>query len=105
MLIQWYSVEETIKKVGLEKLISIGEIIYKHYGDLTDTFSEDIGKYCQIYLDDIVIYSKTMEGHVQHVLTILKKLIKHKLVAKMSKYELHKPKISFLGHVVSKDGM
>jgi len=59
-------------------------------------FSKDIGKYCQVYLDDIVVYSKTLEEHVEHVRTILKKLIKHKLVAKISKCELHKLKISFL---------
>jgi len=72
---------------------------------VNDIFSEDIGKYCQVYLDDIVVYSKTLEEHVQHVRTILKKLIEHKLVAKKSKCELHKLKISFLGHVVSKDGV
>jgi len=67
--------------------------------------SAKIGKYCQVYLDDIVVYSKTLEEHVQHVRTILKKLIKRKLVEKMSKCELHKLKISFLGHVVRKDGV
>jgi len=70
---------------------------------VNDIFSEDIGKYCQVYLDDIVVYSKTLEEHVEHVRTILKKLIQNKLVAKMSKCELHKLRISFLGHVVSKD--
>jgi len=72
---------------------------------VNDIFSEDIGKYCQVYLDDIVVYSKTLEEHVEHVRTILKKLIEHKLVAKKSKCELHKLKIAFLGHVVSKDGV
>jgi len=50
---------------------------------------------------NIVVYSKTLEDHAQHVRTILKKLIKHKIVAKISKCELHKLKISFLGHIVS----
>jgi len=70
---------------------------------VNDVFSEDIGKYCKVYLDYIVVYSKKLEEHVQHVQSILKKLIKFKLVAKISKYELHKLKISFLGHVVRKD--
>jgi len=51
------------------------------------------------------VYSKTLEEHVQHVRTILKKLIKHKLVAKMSKCELHNLKISFLCHVFRKDSV
>ena len=34
------SVEETIRKVGLEKLLSIGEIIDKYYEDLTEAFNE-----------------------------------------------------------------
>jgi len=55
---------------------------------------------CTGYMN-IVVYSKTLEEHVQHVRTILKKLIKHKIVAKISKCELHKLKISFLGHIVS----
>ncbi|KAG4097740.1 hypothetical protein H8356DRAFT_940515 [Neocallimastix lanati (nom. inval.)] len=40
MITQEDSVAETIKKVGLEKLLSIGEIIGKYYGDLTEAFNE-----------------------------------------------------------------
>jgi len=47
-----------IKKVGLEKLLSIGEIIDKYYGDLTEAFNEEIAEilpehrlyYCKIEL-------------------------------------------------------
>jgi len=42
MLTQEDSIEETIKKVGLEKLLLIGEIIDKYYGDLTKVFNEEI---------------------------------------------------------------
>ena len=38
------SVAETIRKVGLEKLLSIGEIIDKYYGDLTEAFNEEIAE-------------------------------------------------------------
>jgi len=34
---------------------------------VNDVFSKDIVKYCHVYLDDIVVYSKTLEEHVQHV--------------------------------------
>jgi len=42
MLTQEDSEEETIKKVGLEKIMTIGEIIGKYYGDLTEAFNEEI---------------------------------------------------------------
>jgi len=59
MLTQEKSVEETIKKMGLEKLLWIGEIIDKYYGDLTEAFNEEIAKtlpehrsyYCKIELE------------------------------------------------------
>jgi len=44
MITQEDSVAETIKKVGLEKLLSIGEIIDKYYGDLTEAFNEEIAE-------------------------------------------------------------
>jgi len=52
---------------------------------INDIFRDDIGKSYQIYFDDIVVFSKTLEEHVQHVPTILKKLMEYKLVIKMSK--------------------
>ena len=44
MIIQEDSVAETIKKLGIEKLLSIGEIIDKYYGDLTEAFNEEIAE-------------------------------------------------------------
>ncbi|ORY21973.1 hypothetical protein LY90DRAFT_515797 [Neocallimastix californiae] len=44
LITQEDSVVEAIKKVGLEKLLSIGEIIDKYYGDLTEAFNEEIAE-------------------------------------------------------------
>jgi len=44
LIIQEDSVAETIKKLGIEKLLSIGEIIDKYYGDLTEAFNEEIAE-------------------------------------------------------------
>ena len=44
MITQEDSIAETIRKVGLEKLLSIGEIIDKYYGDLTEAFNEEIAE-------------------------------------------------------------
>jgi len=72
---------------------------------VNDIFSEYFGQYCQVYHDDIMVYLKTFEKHVQHIRLILKKLIEHKLVAKMPTCELYRLKISFLLHIISKDGV
>jgi len=72
---------------------------------VNDVFADEINKFCHVYLDDIIIYSKKHEEHIKHVRTILSKLIENKLIAKMSKCEFHKQKIAFLGHVVSRHGV
>jgi len=41
------SIAETIRKVGLEKSLSIGEIIDKYYGDLEEAFNEEIANTLQ----------------------------------------------------------
>jgi hypothetical protein len=56
-------------------------------------------------LDDIAVYSKTYKEHVAHVKTILKRLRKEKLYAKLSKCQFFASEIEFLGHMVSGDGI
>ncbi|MCW2743449.1 MAG: uncharacterized protein JWR45_3871 [Blastococcus sp.] len=58
-----------------------------------------------VFLDDILIYSKTEEEHKQHLRVVLDLLRKHKLYAKESKCEFFKTSISFLGYMISADGL
>ena len=51
------------------------------------------------------MYSKNEEQHEKHLRIVLEKLRKEKLYGKFSKCEFWLEKISFLGHVVSKDGI
>ena len=61
--------------------------------------------YSLAYLDDIIVFSRTIEDHLIHIEYILKSLSKHNLNAKMSKSEFFKKSLTFLGHIVSLDGI
>ncbi|GJZ92653.1 putative reverse transcriptase domain-containing protein [Tanacetum coccineum] len=58
-----------------------------------------------VFIDDILIYSKSKEEHEVHLKTILDLLKKEKLYAKISKCEFWLKEVQFLGHVVSRDGI
>ena len=68
-------------------------------------FREHIGKCVLVYLDDILVMSRSEEEHVKHLELVLSLLQKHQLRAKLSKCEFSKPELHFLGHVVGRDGL
>ena len=61
--------------------------------------------WCIIYLDDIIVYSKTPEEHIKRLKGVFEKLKAAGLKLKPSKCEFFKEKITYLGHVVSKEGI
>jgi hypothetical protein len=65
-------------------------------------FKPYLDKFVVIFIDDILIYSKSPEEHAEHLKLVFDKLRKHQLFAKFSKYEFWLDSVSFLGHVVSK---
>ena len=56
-----------------------------------------------VYLDDVVIYSRTLEEQVNHLSLVLSQLRKYTLYVKMEKCEFAQQEIMFLGHLVSKN--
>ncbi|KAL5570641.1 hypothetical protein UlMin_027216 [Ulmus minor] len=68
-------------------------------------FKEFLDKFVIVFIDDILIYSKTKEEHEEHLRITLRTLEEHKLYAKFSKCEFWLDKVHFLRHVVSKDGV
>ena len=58
-----------------------------------------------VFIDDILIYSRSQLEHEGHLRAVLEKLQEHKLYAKFSKCEFWLDTVAFLGHVVSKDGI
>ena len=61
--------------------------------------------YCLIYLDDVIVYSKTSAEHLQRMRVIFDHLRTHGLKLKPSKCELFKTEINYLAHHVSKAGV
>jgi len=60
-----------------------------------------IGNFVCCYLDDVLIYSKTLEQHEQHVRQVLDKFREAQLYCKLKKCDFCRTQIDFLGHVVS----
>ena len=62
-------------------------------------------KWCIIYLDEIIVFSKTSEEHIQRLRGVFEKMSADRLWLKPSKCEFFKSWIASLGHIVSKDGI
>jgi len=60
---------------------------------------------CLVYLDDILIFSKTFDEHLDCLATVFDRLDRYGLKLKPSKCSLFQRKVSFLGHVVSDRGI
>ncbi|XP_074299522.1 putative mitochondrial protein AtMg00860 [Silene latifolia] len=69
------------------------------------TFREYLDKCVVVFIDDILIYSKGESEHQVHLREILDILRKQKWYAKFSKCEFWLKKVSFLGHIISKEGV
>ncbi len=68
-------------------------------------FMEYLDQFVDIFIDDILIYSKSEEEHEKHLRLVLEKLREHHLYAKFSKCEFWLKEVGFLGHVLSKGGV
>jgi hypothetical protein len=61
--------------------------------------------FCMVYLDDILIYSKTLEEHIAHLWKILTLLRKHQFYCKRSKCLFLQPEVPYLGFLITADGL
>nr|GEZ79349.1 putative reverse transcriptase domain-containing protein [Tanacetum cinerariifolium] len=66
---------------------------------------EYLDKFVIVFIDDILVYSKTKEEHEEHLRIVLGTLRQKKLYAKFSKCEFWLGQVAFLGHIVSADGI
>jgi len=64
-------------------------------------FHPFLDQFVVLFIDDILIYSKSLEEHGEHLRIVLQILNKKKLYAKLSKCEFWLEEVKFLGHVIS----
>ncbi|XP_015161079.1 uncharacterized protein [Solanum tuberosum] len=72
---------------------------------MTRVFRPYLDSFVIVFIDDIVVYSRSWEEHEQHLRIVLQTLRGQRLYAKFSKCEFWLESVAFLGHVVSKDGI
>ena len=72
---------------------------------MNDIFKPYLDKFVIVFIDDILVYSKSKEDHEEHLRIVLQTLREKELYAKLNKCNFWLEQISFLGHVVSKDGV
>ena len=72
---------------------------------MTDIFRDVLDVYVIVYIDDLLIFSASIDEHVEHVCEILRRLRTNRLFAKLSKCIFHSSSVEFLGFVVSGTGI
>ncbi len=83
--------------------LSISPAVFQSF--INDVFRDMLNRQVVVYIDDILIYSDTLEDHVQHVRAVLQRLIQYQLFAKIEKCDFHQTSISFLGYIISPGGV
>eukprot|EP00253_Pinus_taeda_P014588 PITA_14588 len=72
---------------------------------MNNLFHPYLDQFVLIFIDDILIYSRTIEEHYEHLRIVLQTLREHQLYAKFSKCDFFKEEIQYLGHVITKEGI
>jgi hypothetical protein len=72
---------------------------------MNKVFIEYLDKFVVVFIDDILVYSRSEEEHEEHLHLALQGLREHRLYTKLSKCEFWMKQVAFLGHVISKGGI
>jgi hypothetical protein len=72
---------------------------------MNKVFMEYLDKFFVVFINDILIFSKTEEEHKKHLRMVLEKLRSNQLYTKFSKCEFWLTEVTFLGHVISVGGV
>jgi ferredoxin len=72
---------------------------------MNSVFMPELDKSVVVFIDDILVYSKSEEEHADHLHVVLQRLREHRLYAKLSKCDFWLKEIKFLGHTISQEGI
>jgi hypothetical protein len=72
---------------------------------MKDVFRKYLDRFVQVFLDDILIYSKNEREHEEHLRVVLSCLRENKLYGKFSKCSFFQREIHYLGHIISSEGI
>jgi hypothetical protein len=72
---------------------------------MNKVFMEYLDKFVVVFINDILVYSRSEEEHEEHLRLVLQKLWDHRLYAKLSKCEFWLKQVAFLVHIISKGGI
>lgn len=66
---------------------------------------EHVGVICLVYMDDIIIYSTSLQEHLINISKVMETLRKHNLKIQIDKSEFLQKEVAFLGHIVTPEGV
>ncbi|GBG68868.1 hypothetical protein CBR_g3565 [Chara braunii] len=72
---------------------------------MTTEFRHMLDRFVLIYLDDILVYSRSLDEHVEHLRTVLERLRQTKYKANRDKCEFARQELEYLGHYVTPQGI
>jgi hypothetical protein len=72
---------------------------------MNNRINKYLDKFVVVFVDAILVYSKTKEEHEEHLRIVLQVLREHQLYAKFSKCDFFQKKIHYLGHIISTEGV
>jgi hypothetical protein len=72
---------------------------------MSKVFIECLDKFIVVFINDILVYTRSEEEHEEHLRLALQKLREYRLYAKLSKCEFWMKLVAFLGHVILKGGI
>ena len=107
--------EEDIPKTAFSTRYGLYEYLVMSFGltnapaffmyMMNSVFMNELDKFMVVFIDDILVYSKSEKEHGEHLRTVLSRLRAHKLYAKFSKCEFWLREVAFLGHILSAKGV